>query len=223
MSEVELVVTEDADEELVARLVAAVRAGGSIGLSGGSGPRRAYEAAAEREPDWSRAELWLVDDRCVPPADDRSNFLLLQRTILDRVERAPRRVHRIESEHGPEAAAARYDAELEGVRFDLAVMGIGPDGHTASLFPNAPELEERERRAVAAEARFEPFVPRVTTTIPFLAASELMVYHVTGEEKADAVRRAFAAAPSPSTPSSLVRARRTVALLDRAAAARLHS
>jgi 6-phosphogluconolactonase len=223
VSDVELVVADDADEELVARLVEAVRAGGSIGLSGGSGPRRAYEAAAEREPDWSRVELWLVDDRCVPPADDRSNFLLLQRAILDRVERAPRSVHRIESEHGPEEAAARYDAELDGARFDLAVMGIGPDGHTASLFPNAPELGERERRAVAAEARFEPFVPRVTTTIPFLAASELMLYHVTGEEKADAVRRAFAAEPSPSTPSSLVRGRRTVAVLDAAAAARLHS
>ena len=88
--------------------------------------------------------------------------------------------------------------------------------------PGAPALAELERRAVAAEAQFEPFVPRVTTTIPFLAASALMLYHVTGEEKADAARRAFASEPSPATPASLVRGRRTVALLDPAAAARLH-
>ena len=80
---------------------------------------------------------------------------------------------------------------------DLAVMGIGPDGHTASLFPNAPALEVTDRRAVAAEAGMEPFVPRVTMTIPVLAAARTMLYLVTGESKADAVRRAFADEPSP--------------------------
>ena len=78
-------------------------------------------------------------------------------------------------------------------------MGVGPDGHTASLFPRAPALAERERRAVAAEAGMEPFVPRVTTTIPFLAQTELMLFVVTGADKADAVRRAFAEEP-PTTP-----------------------
>jgi 6-phosphogluconolactonase len=162
-----------------------------------------------------------VDDRCVPPDDARSNFLLLRQAILERAASAPGAVHRVEGELEPDEAAARYDAALEGARFDLAVMGIGPDGHTASLFPDAAALRERGRRAVAVEAGMEPWVPRVTTTVPFLAATELMVYLVTGEEKADAVRRAFAEAPSPETPASLVRGRRTLVLLDAAAAARL--
>ena len=100
-------------------------------------------------------------------------------------------------------------------------MGIGPDGHTASLFPNAPALDETERRAVAAEAGMEPFVPRVTMTRPVLGAAGTMVYLVTGEGKADAVARAFASKPSPETPASLVRGRRTIAILDRAAASQL--
>lgn len=221
MSDVELLVSDDPGAELARRLVEAVRAGVTIALSGGSGPRGAYERAAAEAPDWSRSELWLVDDRCVPPDDERSNFRLVRETILDRLDRPPRAVHRIEGERPPEEAAARYDAALDGVRFDLAVMGIGPDGHTASLFPNAPQLDERERRAVVAEPGLEPFVPRVTTTIPVLAATELMAYLVTGGGKAEAARRAFAGPPSRDTPASLVRGRRTVAILDRDAAARM--
>jgi 6-phosphogluconolactonase len=199
-----------------------VRAGRSIGLSGGSSPIRGYELAAAQQPDWSAAEIWLVDARCVPHDDERSNARLVRESILDRLERPPRAVHFVDGDAEPDEAAARYDAELEGARFDLAVMGIGPDGHTASLFPGGPELEERGRRAVAAAARMEPFVPRVTATIPFLAESELMVYVITGADKADAVRRSFAEEPSPETPGSLVRGRRTVVLLDAGAASGLH-
>jgi 6-phosphogluconolactonase len=222
VSGVEIEVLDDPAGELARLLVEAVRAGHSVALSGGSTPRRAYELAAAEEPDWSSAELWLVDDRCVPADDERSNARIVRETILDRLERAPRGTHLIQGELEPEEAAARYDAELDGARFDLAVMGVGPDGHTASLFPGGPELAERERRAVAAEARMEPFVPRVTATIPFLAESGLMVYVITGADKADAVRRAFADQPSADTPASLVRGRRTVVLLDADAASGLH-
>ncbi len=222
MSDAEIEVLDDPAGELARLLVEAVRAGQSIGLSGGSTPRRAYELAATQEPDWSSAELWLVDDRCVPADDERSNARIVRETILDRLERAPRAVHVIDGEAQPDEAAARYDAELDGARFDLAVMGVGADGHTASLFPGGPELAERELRAVAAEAGMEPFVPRVTATIPFLAETGLMVYVVTGADKADAVRRAFAEEPSPSAPASLVRGRRTVVLLDAGAASELH-
>jgi 6-phosphogluconolactonase len=223
VSDVEIEVLDDPAGELARLLVEAVRAGGSIGLSGGSSPRPAYEQAAAQQPDWSSAELWLVDDRCVPPDDERSNARLVRESILDRLEQAPRAVHLIDGEAEPEEAAARYDAELDGARFDLAVMGIGPDAHAASLFPGGPELEARDRRAVAAEAGMEPFVPRVTTTIPFLAETVLMVYLVTGAGKADAVRRAFAEQPSADAPASLVRGRRTVVLLDTDAASELHS
>jgi 6-phosphogluconolactonase len=134
--------------------------------------------------------------------------------------RAPE-VHRIRGELIPGEAADIYDQELEGVTLDFALMGIGPDGHTASLFPNATALEVTARRAIAAEPGMEPYVARVTMTRPVLAAARQMVYLVTGEKKAEAVERAFAQEPSPATPASLVRGQRTVAILDAAAASRL--
>jgi 6-phosphogluconolactonase len=201
-------------------LIHAASSGGHIGLSGGSTPRAAYELAAELLPDWSRAEVWLCDERVVPHDDERSNFRLVQESLLTRVDEPPR-VHAVETDLGAEEAAARYDPELRGVTLDLAVMGIGPDGHTASLFPNAPGLEERERRAIAAEPGLEPWVPRVTMTPPVFAAAQLLVYLAVGEGKAEAVRRAFAEEPSPETPASLIRGRETLAILDAAAAALL--
>jgi 6-phosphogluconolactonase len=214
--------TPDLAGEAAAALIAeAAGAGGHVALSGGSGPRPSYERTGILCPDWSRVELWWVDDRCVPPADARSNYRTIREALLDGLSRAPAEVHRIRGELEPEAAAAEYDAALEGVTLDLALMGIGPDGHTASLFPNAPTLDEAERRAVPAQAGMEPFVPRVTMTRPVLDAARTMVFLVTGESKADAVKRAFADEPSPATPASLVRGERTIVILDRAAAAYL--
>jgi 6-phosphogluconolactonase len=164
--------------------------------------------------------VWFGDDRAVSPDHEHSNFRLVREALLSRVEVAPE-VHRIEGELGADEAAARYDAALDGVVLALALNGIGPDGHTASLFPHAPGLEERERRAVAAEAGLEPFVPRVTMTPPVFGAARRLVYLVAGAEKADAVRRAFVEPPSPSTPASLIRGTETVAFLDREAAAKL--
>jgi 6-phosphogluconolactonase len=166
-------------------------------------------------------ELWWIDERCVPPADGRSNYRTIRESLLDSLSRPPAQIHRIRSELEPEKAAAEYDAALDGVTLDLALMGIGPDGHTASLFPNAPTLDETERRAVAAEAGMEPFVPRVTMTRPVLGIARTMVYLATGEGKADAVKSAFADEPSPATPASLVRGVQTIAILDRPAAAYL--
>jgi 6-phosphogluconolactonase len=224
VSDVELRIVDDAAAatEAAAVLIAeAAGAGGHIGLSGGSGPRPAFERAAILRSDWRGVELWWIDERCVPPDDERSNYRLVRESLLDGLSGPPSAVHRILGELPPEEAAAEYDGALEGVVLGLALMGIGPDGHTASLFPNAPALEETGRHAVAAEAGFEPFVPRVTMTRPTLDAAESMVYLVTGEGKAEAVARAFAGAPSSATPASLVRGRRTIALLDRAAASRL--
>ncbi len=224
MSEVDLQVVDDAElaAEAAARVIAdAARAGGHVALSGGSGPRPAYERAGILQPDWGRVELWWVDDRCVPPADGRSNYRTIRESLLDGLSRPPQAVHRIRGELSPAEAADEYDAALSGVTLSLALMGIGPDGHTASLFPNDPALDEAERRAVAVEAGLEPFVPRVTMTRPLLSAAETMVFLATGAGKAEAVERAFARPASPATPASLVRGRRTVAILDRAAASRL--
>ena len=156
----------------------------------------------------------------MPPDDERSNYLLAKRTLLDRLETQPAEVHRIRGELGGETAAAEYDAALEGVRLGLALQGIGPDGHTASLFPRAPALDERERRAVAAP---HEEVERVTMTLPVLAGAAQVVYLVLGEAKAEAVKLAFAGDPDPAIPASLLRSEHgeTIVLLDRAAAARL--
>jgi 6-phosphogluconolactonase len=154
----------------------------------------------------------------VPPDDERSNYLLVRRTLLDRVETGE--VHRIRGELGGEEAAAEYHEALEGVRLGLALQGIGPDGHTASLFPNASALYERDRRAVAAP---NEDVERVTMTIPMLSGAEKVIFLVLGESKAEATRKSFADDPSPQTPASLLRSKdgETIVLLDRAAAAQL--
>jgi 6-phosphogluconolactonase len=194
---------------------------GQIALSGGSTIGHAYELAAELQPEWRQdVHLWFGDERAVPPGDERSNYRLARETLLDRLRAQPT-VHRIHGELGAPDAAERYERELDGVTLDLALNGIGADGHTASLFPDSPALEERQRKVIAAEAGLEPFVERVTLTPPMFAATRLLVYLVTGESKAQAVRRSFAEEPSAETPASLIRGVETIAILDAAAAAQL--
>jgi 6-phosphogluconolactonase len=222
---VELEIARDGDHaaRLAADvLAAAARRGDHVALSGGSTPRRAYELAAALEPDWSQAEVWLGDERCVPPDDERSNLRLVREALVAHTTQPPR-LHPVDTSLPAARAAAAYDAELEGVQLGVALQGIGPDGHTASLFPDAPTLAETDARAVAAAAGLEPWVERVTLTIPMLASAREVVYLVVGAAKADAARHAFAEPPSPATPASLVRSAsgRTVAIVDRAAAARL--
>jgi 6-phosphogluconolactonase len=225
--DLELVV--ESDEEAAARTVAsmladAARAGGEIVLTGGSTPGRAYELAAAAEGDWGRAGLWWGDERCVGPEHEDSNFALAQKTLLANLSVQPSAVHRIRGEDEPDAAAAAYADEVGAVAFDLLLLGLGPDGHVASLFPHAPGLQETERLAIAAEPKLDPFVERVTLTPPALEAAGTMVFLVTGEGKADAAARAFAGEPTPAVPGSLVRSRggRTLAVVDEAAASRLH-
>ena len=223
---VELIVLDDerAAAQAAGELLAeAARTGGHIALSGGKTPEHAYRTAARIQPDWSAVELWWGDERCVPPDDDRSNYLLAKRTLLDHLRQRPSDVHRVRGELDPEEAAAEYDAALPGVRLVLNLLGIGPDGHTASLFPNTPGLGEAERLAIAAEPRLDPKVDRVTMTPPMLRNADLVLFLVAGEEKAEATARAFAGPESRATPASMIRSQggRTVAILDRAAASLL--
>jgi 6-phosphogluconolactonase len=222
-------IVPDPAAETAERVAAAASAGGHIALTGGATPQAAYERLAEMDVEWSGCELWFGDERCVPPADPRSNFGMAQKSLLDRLgERAPP-FHRMEGELGPYAGADAYERELretvgEGMPvLDLILLGLGPDAHCASLFPGSPALEERSRAVVGVEeAGLEPFVPRITLTFPAINAARAVLFLVTGAEKADAVARAVGD-PHPSAPASLVApdSGNLTWLLDPAAAARL--
>jgi 6-phosphogluconolactonase len=225
--DVEITVVEDyeAAARLVAqRLAEQARAGGHVALTGGSTAGRAYELAAELQQDWGRVELWWGDERCVPPEHEWSNYGMAKGALLDRLAGAPAAVHRMRGELGREGGAAEYEGELaELAAFDLVLLGLGQDGHVASLYPGQPSLDETTRRAIGAEAHLDPYVDRITLTLPTLRAAREVLFLVAGAGKADAAARALAASPSPDTPGSLVRAELgpTRAVLDRAAASRL--
>ncbi|HYI79396.1 MAG TPA: 6-phosphogluconolactonase [Thermoleophilaceae bacterium] len=215
------------------RIAAVVRRGGHIALAGGSTPRRAYELLAEMGLNWNSVDLWLGDDRCVPAGHEHSNFRMVDETLVGRIadEDYPSSWRRIQGELGPDRAAKLYEDELRFVfserewpRFDLILLGIGPDAHTASLFPNDDALAERKRWAVGVETPgMAPLVPRVTLTLPVLDAAREVVFLISGADKADAVARAFGDAPGLDAPSSLVRPDpgTLTVLLDEPAAARL--
>jgi 6-phosphogluconolactonase len=177
--------------------------GGSIVLTGGSTPGTAYERAAALQPDWGRVTLWWGDERCVPPDDEHSNYRLARETLLDRLETPPRVVHRIRGELPPAKAADELDAALDGIQLDLILLGVGPDGHTASLFPGSPQLDVLDRRATSGPAGLEPFVYRVTMTLPTIQSAANIVFLVTGEHKADAVAHAFGGESTQKIPASL--------------------
>src|SRR3954447_9026574 len=180
------------------------RASGNIVLTGGSSPGAAYEHAASLQADWSGRTIWWGDERCVPPDDERSNYLLAKRALLDHLDGEPD-VQRIRGELQPADAAGEYDKLLEGVELDFLLLGLGPDGHVASLFPGSPQLEIRDRIVTSGPAGLEPFVDRVTLTLPTLLSAKRVVFLVTGADKADAVRRAFREPISDEVPASLLR------------------
>lgn len=233
MSDREILVVDDPAAAAAERVAAVVARGGHIVLAGGSTPRRANELLAEMELDWSTVELWLGDDRCVPPDHQHSNFRMIAETLVAGLEdgRRPRAVHRIKGELRVGVAADAYEGELRAAfpdadvpMLDLILLGIGPDAHTASLFPNDDALAERERWVVGVETPgMAPLVPRVTLTLPVLDAAREVVFLISGDDKADAVARAFADAPDPAAPASLVRPHpgTLTVLLDRPAAIRL--
>jgi 6-phosphogluconolactonase len=219
----DLRVLEDPAAELADLLVAAAEAGGQIVLTGGSSPARAYQQTAARGADWSRATIWFGDERCVPPTDERSNFRMVDETLLSKV--TPAEVLRMEGELGPDAGAGAYEAKIRErlggePRWDLLILGLGPDAHTASLFPSKPEKDVTDRLVVGVpEAGMEPQVPRISLTVPALNAARHVVFLVTGESKREAVRRAFVE-EDWSSPAARVRppAGELTVLLDPAAA-----
>jgi 6-phosphogluconolactonase len=224
----ELRVVEDPAGEVASLLVEASAAGAQMVLTGGSSPRQAYELAARRAPDWSGATVWFSDERCVPPTHPDSNFGMVEAALLSRLTGAPD-VLRMEGELGPEAGAGAYEAAIRErlggePRYDLVLLGLGPDGHMASLFPGKPEVQERRRLAIGVPlAGMEPQVPRISLTLPVLNAARAVVFLVTGEGKAKAVARVFGPSPDATAPSALVSptAGSLTVVLDEAAAAEL--
>ena len=186
-------------------LAAQALRGGAIVLTGGHSVAEAYTHAAGRAPDWSATTVWWGDERCVPPDDELSNFRLAKESLLDNLEVQPAEVHRIRGELPPADAASEYDEALDGVVLDFLLLGLGGDAHCASLFPDSPQLAVTDRHAVSGPAGLDPFVDRVTLTMPELQAARRIVFIVAGESKAEAVRRSFAEDVSADAPASLVR------------------
>jgi 6-phosphogluconolactonase len=227
-------IVDDPARACAALMVGAVIGGGDIVLTGGSTPRAAYqhfvEAVQRVDIDLSQTTFWIGDERCVDPEDDRSNYKMIKEALLDPLGDGAPRFERMKGELGPEEGADDYEQILKDAgtpRFDLLLLGIGPDGHCASLFPRQTSLAERRRLVVGVpQAGLEPFVPRISLTLPTLAAARQIVFLAVGESKAEAIARAFGpdAEPSPSTPSSLLvpEAKSIRVLVDDAAASQLH-
>lgn len=207
-----------------------------IVLAGGSTPRsanRLFAAAVRRRGiSLDHVTFWLGDDRAVGPEDPDSNYGMVRATLLQPLaELTTPVVHRIEGELGDAVAADRYEALLRAagaIRFDLLLLGIGPDGHTLSLFGGKPAVRERARLVVGVpEAGMEPYVPRVSMTLSAVALADHAVFLAEGASKVNALTRAFGpgAQPDPAVPSSLVPtvADRVTLLADAAAAAGLRA
>ncbi len=180
----------------------------TVALSGGSTPAALYRLLASPPladaVDWSRWHVFWGDERCVPPDHPDSNYGMARRTLLDHVPIPTAQVHRMEGEDPPQQAAADYARTLAETlapddRLDLALLGIGDDGHTASLFLGTAALHERE---LTVAANWVPHLDahRITLTLPTLNRARCVTVLATGADKADAVRRALDPRPSDVTP-----------------------
>jgi 6-phosphogluconolactonase len=205
-----------------------------LALSGGSTPARTYELLAGALADWDGVEIWFADERCVPPEDAESNYRLAAETLLRPAAIYPARVHRMEGELGPEEGARRYaDALQAGVApddtrpsrtpvalpvLDLVALGIGPDGHIASLFPGAPTLDAgAEALCLGVHESPKPPPERITLSLGVLRAARRCLLLATGAGKADAIAAALGE-PTHHVPASLLVRERLTVIVDDAAA-----
>ena len=211
--------------------IAANKARTAICLTGGSSPKQLYQLLAtdayrSRIP-WERVHWFIGDERFVGPDDPLNNMGTARRIFLDRLA-PPANIHPIPTDTAdPDAAARRYESELQSFYganaldparplFDVVLMGVGPDGHTASLFPDYPAIEETERWAVGVpKAHVEPFVPRVTLTLPALNSCREMLFEVAGAEKRAILTRVLESGNLPASRAHSIG--ETIWLVDAAA------
>jgi 6-phosphogluconolactonase len=224
-------------DRAVATLSAAVaeRGGAHLVITGGGILEKVLAALAARKPiDWSVVHVWWGDERYVPAGSDDRNDRPALATLLDQVPVDPAKVHRMPASDAgfgdAEAAAASYAAELatfaaddaDVPHFDVVLLGVGPDGHCASLFPGHPALHETAASVIAVHDSPKPPPTRLSLTFPALAAANEIWFVASGDGKADAVARAVGGADYTEVPSARPRGReRTLWLIDRDAAAEL--
>jgi len=169
-----------------------------VALSGGTTPRRFYSLIGSplyrEEVDWSRVHLFWVDERCVPEEDEASNFKLVFDTLLSVVPIPRENIHPMRAGEGPDQGAGEYEKEMKkffgesgSPVFDLVLLGVGEDGHTASLFPGSDLIQERSR-LVAPVYLGEPKKDRITLTLPVLNQARHILFLVAGHSKAEVVR-----------------------------------
>ena len=227
--------SEAAAREIVAIARASFAARGwfSIALSGGNTPKRTHQLLAERhrgEIDWSQSDILFGDERFVPYDDPRSNYRMARETLLDAAGVAEEHVHPVPTNVASVAEAADlYDGTLRRVLpmengtpvIDLVLLGVGPDGHTASLFPGSPVLDERVRSACAVDAptTVQPSVPRVTVTLPVLNAARNVLFLVAGADKRPVLTEVLGGAASARRyPAAMVAPRgRVVWMIEQSA------
>jgi 6-phosphogluconolactonase len=235
---IQVFATSDALADAVARHIVqrarkAILASGrfTLALSGGSTPRSAYVRLARddlaRRIDWEKVHVLWSDERCVPPDDPRSNYRMAKEALLDRVPIPARQIHRIRGEDFPEEAAAEYERELRELRshgsLSLVLLGLGEDGHTASLFPGQTAMHERRRWVLATPAP-DGTMWRVTLTPALINQARNITFVVSGETKAARLQQVLQGPFTPDIlPAQAIRPlqERLTWMVDQAAAAQL--
>jgi 6-phosphogluconolactonase len=221
------------------RAAAGARGKARIAISGGNTPKHTFELLADpsaqyrEQIPWENLELYWVDERCVPPDHADSNYRMTREALLDKVPLTDKQIFRIQGELDPEEAAAKYEFDirqsfrLEGAElpsFDLVLLGMGPDGHTASLFPHTQGLQEIMRIAIANHVPQQKDSWRITLTWPVIDRARDVFFLIEGADKVAALKQVFRGPYDPETyPSQLIRpaSHRITLLLDSAAAAAL--
>lgn len=206
----------------------------SLALSGGSTPEPVYQMMATEFAsvlDWQRIHLFWGDERCVPPDDPQSNYHMAHETLIQHVPIPERNVHRIHGEDDPAQAAVDYEEELgrffgdDEEWFDLTLLGMGDDGHTASIFPGTAAVQEREKMVYAHHVEAKGDLWRITLTAPAILRSSNIMFLIAGADKAPAVHEVLEGEFAPDTYPSQLIARsehpHIIYALDEAAAAQL--